>query len=148
MSALEQLEPFEGTWDVSVAFPGSEPMGGATTTFEFMDGGLFLVQRWTVPVPEAPDGIAIIGHDEGRGTLLQHYFDTRGVARVYEMTFADGLWTLERTTPDFSDLGFWQRFEGRFSADGRTIEGEWQINHDRTGSGWQHDFAMAYALSA
>ena len=149
MSTLEALEPFAGTWEVSVTFPSAPgPVGGATTEFEFMPGGLFLVQRWTVPVPEAPDGIALIGHDEGRGTLLQHYFDTRGVARVYEMGFSDGLWTLERTTPDFSDLNFWQRFEGRFSADGRVIEGAWQINHDRSEPGWQHDFAMTYTLSA
>ncbi len=104
VSASEALQPLVGSWDVSVTFPGADPAGGATTEFEFMDGGLFLVQRWTVPVPEAPDGIAVIGYDEGRGTLLQHYFDTRGVARVYEMGFEDGVWTLERTTPDFSEL--------------------------------------------
>ncbi|HYI35223.1 MAG TPA: hypothetical protein VEX39_01340 [Thermoleophilaceae bacterium] len=142
MSALDYLRPLVGSWDVSVTFPGAGPMGGATTEFEFMDGGLFLVQRWTVPVPEAPDGIALIGHDEGRGTLLQHYFDTRGVARVYEMGFDGGVWTLERTTPDFSDLNFWQRFEGTLSEDGQAIEGAWQICHDE--ATWGHDFGMTY----
>ena len=142
MSSLETLQPLVGTWDVSVTFPGAEPAGGATTEFEFMEGGRFLVQRWTVPVPEAPDGIAVIGYDEGRATLLQHYFDTRGVARVYEMGFEDGLWTLERTTPDFSELGFWQRFEGRLSDDGNVITGAWQICHDE--ATWEHDFDMTY----
>ena len=28
-----------------------------------MSGRRFLIQRWEVPVPEAPDGIAIIGAD-------------------------------------------------------------------------------------
>jgi len=142
VSSLETLQPLVGTWDVSVTFPGAEPAGGATTEFEFMEGGRFLVQRWTVPVPEAPDGIAVIGYDEGRATLLQHYFDTRGVARVYEMGFEDGLWTLERTTPDFSELGFWQRFEGRLSDDGNVITGAWQICHDE--ATWEHDFDMTY----
>ena len=143
MSTLDALGPFVGTWDVSVTFPGAEPAGGAVTEFEFMDGGLFLIQRWTVPVPEAPDGIALIGHDAGSGKLLQHYFDSRGVARVYEMGLEDGVWTLERTTPDFSPLGFWQRFSGTFSQDGRQIEAAWQICHDE--ATWEHDFDMVYA---
>ena len=137
---MAALEPLVGSWDVSVTFPGAEPVGGATTEFEFMDGGLFLIQRWAVPVPEAPDGIALIGYTGG-DTLRQHYFDTRGVARVYEMGFDDGVWTLERTTPDFSDLAFWQRFSGTFSADGNTIEGAWQICHDEghVGARLRHD---------
>jgi hypothetical protein len=54
--------------------------------------------------PDAPDGIAIIGFDADKATLLQHYFDSRGVARVHQMTFADKLWTLQRlaAAPDFS----------------------------------------------
>ena len=41
--------------------------------------------------------------------MLQRYFDSRGVARVYEMTIADRVWTLQRlaVAPDFS-----QRFTG------------------------------------
>jgi hypothetical protein len=37
-------------------------------------------------------------------TLVQHYFDSRGVARVYDMAFDDGVWMLERYAayPDFS----------------------------------------------
>jgi hypothetical protein len=34
---------------------------------------------------------------EGLGTLLQNDLDQRGVARVYELSFADRLWRLERT---------------------------------------------------
>jgi len=146
VSSLETLQPLVGTWDVSVTFPGAEPAGGATTEFELMDGGLFLVQRWSVPVPEAPDGIALIGYDEGRGGLLQHYFDTRGVARVYAMGFKDGTWTLERTAPDFSELSFWQRFTGTVGADGDTIQGAWQICHDE--QTWEHDFDMTYTRRA
>jgi hypothetical protein len=42
--------------------------------FEWLPGERFLIQRWEVPVPEAPDGIAIIGSDPKReGNYLQHY---------------------------------------------------------------------------
>ncbi len=81
------------------------------------------MQRWEVPDPAIPDGIAIIGFDPDRGTYLQHYFDSRGVARLYEMGFDDEVWTLRRESADFSPLDFAQRFMGRFSEDGRTITG-------------------------
>ena len=107
-----------------------------------MTGGRFLLQRWEVPVPEAPDGLAVIGFDEGRGTYLQHYFDSRGVARVYEVGFEDGVWTLSRTKPDFSPLEFRQRWTGTFSPDGNTITGRWEICHD--GTTWEPDFDLRW----
>jgi hypothetical protein len=90
----------------------------------------------------APDGIAIIGRDESRGTLLQHYFDQRGVARVYEMSFEDGVWKLERTKEDFSPFEFAQRFTGTFSEDGGRIYGTWEIAHDKRT--WEKDFDLHY----
>jgi hypothetical protein len=142
--AAVALAPFLGDWTMEVEFPGAPPTGpGGSLSFEWMPGQKFLVQRWEVPVPEAPDGIAIIGFDEGRGTYLQHYFDSRGVARLYEMGFADEVWTLRRSEPDFSPLNFSQRFTGRFSADGQTIDGRWEICHD--GSTWEHDFGITYS---
>ena len=47
-------------------------------------GRAVLVQRWEVEHPAAPDGIALIGAGPGNGDYLQHYFDSRGVARVHE----------------------------------------------------------------
>ena len=115
---MKFLAPFVGEWAVEVTFPGQPPAGeGARTTFEFMPGERFLIQRWEVPIPAAPDGIAVIGVADGDDRLLQHYFDTRGVARVYEMSFLDGVWKLWRETPDFSPPKFSQRFEGTFGKD-------------------------------
>ena len=78
-----RLERFIGEWTMHLTFPGAPPVSGGRVVFEWMTGERFLIQRWEVPVPEAPDGLAIIGFDEGRGTFLQHYFDSRGIARVY-----------------------------------------------------------------
>ena len=141
---VEALEVFVGDWEMEVIFPGmDEPAGGASVSFEWMPGERFLIERWEVPeVPQAPDGLAVIGYDEGRGTLLQHYFDSRGVARIYEMTFEDGVWTLERTKEDFSPFEFSQRFSGRFSDDGARIEGTWEGAEDH--KTWKKDFDLAY----
>jgi hypothetical protein len=141
---LKRLEPFIGEWSLEMVMPGQDAMPdiGARVSFEWMSGELWLVQRWKVPIPEAPDGIAIIGHGEGRGGLLQHYFDQRGVARVYEMAFEDGVWTLQRVKADFSPFEFAQRFTGTFSADGARIDGTWEIARDK--QTWETDFGLNY----
>jgi hypothetical protein len=141
---LKRLAPLVGEWSMEMVMPGHEPMPdiGARVSFEWMPGEQWLVQRWTVPVPEAPDGIALIGYDEGRSTLVQHYFDQRGVARVYDMSFDDGVWKLERTKEDFSPFEFAQRFTGKFREHGRRIDGTWEIARDKRI--WEKDFDLNY----
>jgi hypothetical protein len=51
------LEPFVGEWRLMAAFESVPPADvGARVSFEWLAGEHFLVQRWEVPVPEAPDG--------------------------------------------------------------------------------------------
>jgi hypothetical protein len=141
--AMRRLAAFIGEWSLEADFPNAPPTDlRGRTVFEWMPGEQFLVQRWDVPSPVAPDGIAIIGFDSGRDTYLQHYFDSRGVARVYEMSFSDGVWKLRRESADFSPLDFSQRFTGTFSDDGRTIAGRWELSND--GASWEHDFNLTY----
>jgi hypothetical protein len=64
------------------------------------------------------------------------------VARIYTMSFGDGVWTLVRDAPDFTPLEFAQRFTGRFTPDGNTIEGVWETARD--GGPWEHDFRLTY----
>ena len=143
----ERLEPLIGEWSMAMVMPGEEtpdelPDVGARVTFEWMGEKAFVLQRWTVPIPEAPDGLAVIGWDEGRGTFIQHYFDQRGVARLYEMSFDSGLWKLERRKKDFSPFEFSQRFTGTVTDDGKRIEGTWEIAHDH--KRWEKDFNLIY----
>ena len=143
----ERLEPLIGEWSLAMLLPGrqtpEDPTDlGARATFEWMGDKAFVLERWTVPIPEAPNGLAIIGWDEGRGTFLQHYFDERGVARVYEMSFDGGVWRLERTKADFSPFDFSQRFTGTFTGDGGRINGTWEIAHDH--KTWEKDFDLIY----
>jgi len=101
------------------------------SVFEWLDGGTFLVLRWSIEPDEFPNGIAILGPD------AMHYFDSRGVARVYEMSLRDGVWKLYRPSPDWS-----QRFIGELGEDGRTIAGRWERCDD--GSTWELDFHLTY----
>lgn len=140
----EALAPLIGEWRIAMVLPGVElPDVDARVTFEWMGDGAFVLERWTVPIPEAPDGLALLGWDDGRGTFLQHYFDERGVARVYEMSLEGGVWKLERTKPDFSPLDFSQRFVGTFADDGGRIDGTWELAHDH--ATWEKDFDLIYS---
>ena len=140
---LARLEVFVGEWRLEVpAFPiPPELADEARTTFEWTLGGAFLLQQATVPVPEAPDGLLLIGPDAG-DCYTQHYFDSRGIARVYAMTFDGREWTLERRTADFTPLSFHQRWFGTFADDGNSIHGRYESSPD--GREWELDFELTY----
>ena len=94
------------------------------TTFEWLEGGGFLIERSTVDRPGFPNGICVIGATGPDGGLQQHYFDSPGVARVYEMTLEDGVWTLFREGPDWP-----QRYVGELSEDGKNDHGPLGAGH-------------------
>ena len=109
--------------------------------FEWWGERTFLMHRSTFDHPDFPDSIAVIGATRPGGGLAQHYFDTRGVHRLFDMTFAHGVWTLTRTGVDAKD--FDQRSTATFSADGDTIIAEFE----RTDPGaheMKHDFSVTY----
>jgi hypothetical protein len=138
---IEQLEPFLGEWTTEADIPGTADVE-ARSVFEWILGGQFLLERSEVAHPAAPDGVCIVGVKSDGDGFTQHYFDDRGIARIYEMKFENGLWELLRVTPDFTPLSFSQRYTGRFSDDGKTIEGRWESSND--GSTWELDFQLNY----
>jgi hypothetical protein len=136
-TALGLLDVLVGEWTQLVTGHG-DPVG--TLTFEWSLDERYLVQRSSLPAP-FPDSLAVIEYDEVAEEFRQHYFDSRGVTRVYRMTLDGAEWTLRRTERDFSPLDFMQRFAATLSDDGRSIEGRWEQSHDG-GSTWEHDFAL------
>jgi hypothetical protein len=136
-AALERLDPFVGEWTMEAGPPDGPPWpGGGRVSFEWLEGQTWLIERWSVELPEAPDGIAIIGKDESGAPYAQHYFDSRGVHRVYEMSLEGGEWKLWREGPPFA-----QRFSGSFSDDGKTISGRWERRDEGS---WVIDFDLTY----
>jgi ketosteroid isomerase-like protein len=136
--AVARLEPLIGRWRIDGAVPtdpSAEPAG--EVSFEWLGDKALVVQRWRTAAPEFPDGEAIIGPGDGDEEFVQHYFDSRGVERRYEMTLRDGEWRLRRDGPEFS-----QRFTATFSADGTTIAGAWEMARD--GTTFEHDFDVVY----
>jgi hypothetical protein len=59
---LDRLEVFLGDWRLEVpAFLPPELADAARATFEWTLDGAFLLQQSFVPVPEAPNGLCVIG---------------------------------------------------------------------------------------
>ena len=139
---LKDLDVFVGEWNVAGAMTLDEPMEiSGWTGFEWLVGGGFLVQRSTTEREEFPNTLALIGPaDEGEGYVM-HYFDSRGVSRIYKMSLDGRSWTLERA-PSGPRSDFWQRWIGEFSEDGTTIQGRWETSGD--GSTWELDFHLTY----
>lgn len=145
LAALARLDVFVGDWVLEARF-GDGPGGGADgpqvrSRFEWILDGKFLVQHTGVPVPGAPDSMAIVSADPRTGRYTQHYYDSRGVVRLYAMSLEGGVWTLTREAADFTPLDFPQRFAGTFSDDGNTITGAWEKD---LGAGWEQDFVLIY----
>jgi hypothetical protein len=127
---MKALEPFVGTWHVTTSLGDVR----AVTTFEWTLGGAFLLQRSRIDLPEAPDALCVIAPDGEHYT--QHYFDSRGVVRLYAMTFDGATWTLERDGEDFA-----QRYVGEFS--GNRIDGRWEIKQPGDAD-FRVDFELSY----
>jgi hypothetical protein len=82
---MERLAPYIGQWRMQAVLPDTSPIqaaetqGIARTVFEWLAGRRFVVQRWEVPHPDAPDGIAIIGWTRAKGRMCSTT-STRGVS--------------------------------------------------------------------
>src|SRR5262245_49415451 len=139
---LDALQPFIGEWSVEgrhVALPNALIRG--RSVFEWWGDRTFLMHRSTFGHPDFPDSISLIGATRPDDGLAQHYFDTRGVHRVYEMTFDRGVWTLDRKAVGPKD--FDQRMHATFSADGNTITAEFKARDSVTHE-MRHDFSVTY----
>ena len=140
---LRRLDALAGEWRLDApAFPlPPELAAEARSTFEWTLDGAFLLQRTSVPVTEAPDSLCVVGLADGDG-YTQLYFDARGVARVYAMTYDGRTWTLERGAADFTPLDFHQRWLATVADDGAEIAGRWESSPD--GRTWTLDFELSY----
>jgi hypothetical protein len=112
--ALKQLEVLIGDWEVEVPqFPGQH----GRATFEWLEDGAYLCFHSDAPDP-APSATLIIGRDEASEVYTVLHYDSRGVSRVYQMSFGERVWKMWREAP-----GFWQRFSGTLTDDGSSIRG-------------------------
>jgi hypothetical protein len=146
---LESLNRLVGRWTTEAthpAMPGLVVRG--TVQAEWLEGEQFLIQRSRNEHPDFPDACWVIGATDrdrvgaaaekpASPTLTAHYFDSRGVFRVYQVTVDASAWTVWREAPGFS-----QRFRGTFADNDTSIAGLWQLSED--GTHWNDDLQINY----
>jgi hypothetical protein len=137
--ALEPFEALIGTWDTEATHPLFDGVVPGTVTFEWLEGGHFLIQRTHNEHELFPDGIAITGAPEDGDGLVLEYFDSRGVRRTYGVSLEDGVWRWWRDAP-----GFDQRFTAPVGED--RIEGVSQLA-EKPGE-WKDDLKVVYRRRA
>jgi hypothetical protein len=140
MTDMEGFEALLGEWTTEVQHPDIGVVHGEMT-IEWLDGGGYLIQRSSVEDARFPRGLALIGPTEAGDRIVQHYFDSRGVARVYELSLENGVWRTWRDDPEFS-----QRITGRFTDDGSAIE--CVLERTEPDGRWVHDFDLTYRRKA
>ena len=126
--ALEAFDVLIGTWATEATHPQIDAVVGGTVTFEWLEGGHFLVQRSHNDHELFPDAISVIGAPETGEGLVMEYFDSRGVRRTYSVSLEDGVLRYWRDAP-----GFDQRFSATLGDDSfeglaqlARAPGEWQ----------------------
>jgi hypothetical protein len=154
---LEPLNRLVGTWTTEAthpAVPGIVVRGAVTV--EWLEGERFLIHRAGTDHPDFPDSISIIGFTDqdrvghasdpapaaaGSRQLGMHYYDSRGVFRVFSVGIDDESWRFWRNAPGFS-----QRFTGTFADGGDTIVGVTQLCQDDVH--WKDDLRITYRRRA
>jgi hypothetical protein len=143
---MKEFERLIGDWHGEGEFPDPPLKMSSETTIDRL--GAFIVIRSDDEPAELPDSIAIIGGAPEGEPQPMHYFDDRGVKRLFLTTLDDSTWTIWRDPnenwngPD--GPGFNQRFIGEISADGNTIEGRWERGMGDAGDQWEIDFPFTY----
>jgi hypothetical protein len=136
--ALEPLDALTGAWATEATHPAFDAAVAGTTTFEWLEGGHFLVQRSQNDHESFPDAISVIGPPEAGDGLVMEYFDSRGVRRTYGVSVEDGVLRIWRDHPTFA-----QRFSATLAHD--AFEGLWELA--RTPGDWQDDLHVNYRRS-
>jgi hypothetical protein len=144
---MSAFEPLIGTWHGEGKIPSEPPFTvSVEATIERL--GAFLVMRTVGEPAEMPDTLAVIGGAPDDEPQPMHYFDSRGVTRMFMMALEGSTWRIWRAPgedwngPD--GPGFNQRFIGDISADGRTIDGRWERGLGDAGDRWEIDFPIRY----
>jgi hypothetical protein len=133
--ALEAFDVLVGTWDTEATHPAFDAVVPGSTTYAWLEGGHFLIQRSHNEHELFPDAISVIGAPEAGGGLVAEYFDSRGVRRTYGIALEGGMLRVWRDAP-----GFDQRFSATPAPDG--FEGLWQLAE--TPGDWRDDLKVSY----
>jgi hypothetical protein len=147
---MHEFDRLIGKWRGEGEVPTDPPVKiTSDATIERL--GEFVIFRSVGQPREVPDTLSIIGGAPAGEPQPMHYFDSRGVKRLYLTNVRGSTWTIWRDPgEDWNGPhgpGFNQRFIGELSADGDTIEGRWERALGAAGDQWELDFPLTFVRS-
>ena len=140
--ALKPLEALIGDWQTT----GSHPYLPNTTllgrvSFEWLEGGAFLIKRSEIDNPKFPDGVEIFGSDDAAKEFFMLHFDERGTSRKYNVSMTGKQLKWWRDEPSFS-----QRVTITIEDDGNKMVSKGEMSRD--GAAWEDDLSLTYERSS
>jgi hypothetical protein len=144
---MTEFESLIGEWHGEGEVPVEPPMQ-ISMEAKIERLGEFIVLSSVGTPAEVPDSVSIIGGARAGEPQPMHYFDSRGVKRLFMMSLEGSTWKIWRAPGEDwkgpHGPGFNQRFIGEISADGNTIEGRWERGMGDAGDKWEIDFPINY----
>lgn len=135
--ALKDFSVLLGNWTTTGSHRLiSHPLHGRAS-FEWAEGGAFLMMRSEIDEPEVPSAVSIIGSDDAAKAYFMLYFDERGISRKFDVSMSGNVLKYWRIIPGFS-----QRFTGTLSEDGNTIVGLSELCEDDVT--WMRDLELTF----
>ena len=127
-----------GRWATEAIHPAVPDMViTGSSQVEWLEGERFLLYRTHYDHPDFPDAHSIIGDTDG---LRLHYFDARGVYRLFEVTVAADGWAIAMGL--HGDQPFAQRVTYVFERADQVMSGQGQLSYD--GVNWDDDLKIRY----
>lgn len=133
------LKPFEilvGEWKTT----GSHPYLPNTVlygraSYEWIEGGAFLLMRSEIDNPHFPNGIEIFGSDDMEKKFFMLHFDERGTSRKFDVTIKGNQIKWWRDDPSFS-----QRYTMTIEDSGNKLVSKGEMSRD--GGAWEKDLEL------
>jgi uncharacterized protein DUF1579 len=126
--ALASLDVMVGTWELKGRESGPEGEIHGRPTFEWMEGGFYLVQQVHIDyIGRRIVGTEYIGYDEENDNLRSYFFSNEGPG-LFGRVALEYVWEVGEDTLTIwgGEVGSPASFKGRLSDDRNTITGRWE----------------------
>ncbi len=133
--ALKEFGKLIGEWKTAGTHPSlSNKTLYGKSSFQWIEGGAFLLWRSEIDEEGFPAGIAIFGSDNSTGEYFMLYFDERKVSRKYDVSFEKNVLSWWRDFPDFSQRYTWTITDSEIIGKGELCQDgvTWERDLDQT----------------
>lgn len=141
--SLSDIVFLVGTWNIEISnaefLPEPEHKASFSVEYKWIEDGAAIAVRQGGTEDDPQTASWIIGREESSEDYTVLYNDSRGISRVYNMSYKNNVWKMWRDNPEFM-----QRFEGKVNLDNKTIEAYWENSSDGD-KNWHHDFDMLFS---